>query len=272
MDQPTTPLDGGGREPALARGDAVGSMRAVAVAALGALACGASPVRSEGPAGDVAAIEDMVAAGRKKVEAWFGAPFPHPFVVHVYPNRAAFTARMREAWKEPNLETQCWMVGVGMATELMLLAPSRWRAEACEHNPDDRAALARLIVHEIVHVYHSQMNPRLDADPDGMEPLGWFVEGLAVLVSGQLDDGHLAPASEAVRVGAAPTALAAAWSGKYRYGVSGSIVGFIERAWGRPTVVALLRAQSPADVLGRLGVTEPELLARWRAAVAGGAP
>jgi hypothetical protein len=33
--------------------------------------------------------------------------------------------------------------------------------------------------------------------------------------------------------------------------------------------VKLLGAQVPAEVLARLGVTEPELLARWRAFVLG---
>lgn len=241
---------------------------AVALALVGCT--GAAPrYRVEGAPADAAPLEAMVADGARRVTSFFGAPFAQPFVVRVYASRAALDARMREAWKQPDLKSQCWMVGVGTAAELMLLAPSRWRAEACEHDPDDRAAIARLVTHELVHVYHGQLNPRLENDPDAMEPLGWLVEGLAVHVSGQLDDGHLASAADAIRAGAAPAALAAAWSGKYRYGVSGSLVAFVDRTWGRAVLVALLRAQSSDEVLARLGVREAELLSRWRASVVG---
>ena len=45
-----------------------------------------------------------------------------------------------------------------------------------------------LIAHELVHVYHGQRSPRPDFH--GMDDVGWFVEGLAVLASGQLELHH----------------------------------------------------------------------------------
>ena len=60
------------------------------------------------------------------------------------------------------------------------------------------------------------------------------------------------------------TALAAAWTGKYRYGVSGSLVRFVDRRVGRPGLFAMLGATSDAELLARLGLSEAELLVAWR--------
>src|SRR5262249_36593925 len=149
--------------------------------------------------------------------------------------------------------------------ELSILSPERWRDEACEHDPDDPHELAALIAHELTHTYHAQVNPVLDAGGDAADSMAWFVEGLAVVVSGQIDDGHEAPAPEAIATGHAPAHLAEAWSGEYRYGVSGSLVRFVDQTWGRATVVRMLGARDGADLLAMLGVDEAALLERWEA-------
>jgi hypothetical protein len=228
--------------------------------ALAACAAAPPPVRYSGAG---TAIRADVEAGRRRVEAFFGAPFPRPFTVEVLPDRRAFTARLREELKDPTFESACWMVGVGSGAGLALLAPERWAQEACEHDAADARHVRNLVAHELVHVYHAQVNPLLDREPDRFEPLGWFVEGLAVLVSGQLDDGHLAPAAEAVRLHLDPPTLAKAWSGKYRYGVSGSLVAWVDRRAGRGALVRMLRAASQDELLAAVGLGEAELLRAW---------
>jgi hypothetical protein len=215
---------------------------------------------------EIAAIRADVESQRRHIEAFFAAPFPRRFTVRVFPDRDALTAHWRAAWRQPDFQAQCWMVGNGLADEFSLLSPSRWRDQACEHDPADRAGLRRLISHELVHTYHSQINPRL-ADDATAEAVGWFIEGLATYVSGQLDDGHLAPASEAITRGKAPTELAHAFEGKYCYGVTGSLVAYIDRTRGRATLNRLLRAASQAEILAALGTTEADLLTAWRASV-----
>jgi len=91
------------------------------------------------------------------------------------------------------------------------------------------------------------------------------VEGLAVLVSGQLDAEHRRDARRAIAAGLAPTRLATAWSGRWRYGVAGSLAEYVDRRWGRATVTAMLADTTQSGLLARLGVTEEELLSRWRA-------
>jgi hypothetical protein len=99
-----------------------------------------------------------------------------------------------------------------------------------------------------------------------MDDLGWFVEGVAVLASGQLDVEHRDDARQAIAAGRAPTRLADAWSGRWRYGVSGSLTEYVDRTSGRRAIIAMLTDTTNAGVLGRLGVAEAELLNRWRAA------
>jgi len=117
------------------------------------------------------------------------------------------------------------------------------------------------IAHELVQTFHGQHNPTRDFT--GMDEAGWFDEGLAVYVSGQLDTGRMASAAN----GAAPDALASAWSGKYRYGVSGSLVAYIDDRFGRAALTGLLYETSTDEILAHLGLTEAALLADWRARV-----
>ena len=56
-----------------------------------------------------------------------------------------------------------------------------------------------------------------------------------------------------------------------RYGVAGSLTGYVDRRWGRGTTVRLLGMVTEAEMLTALGVTEPELLEAWRGDVAGSA-
>lgn len=207
------------------------------------------------------ALRPMLDAGRRTVEAYFGASFPDPVAVTLAPDRAAFTAVLKAEWGVP--ETQCWMVGTGVADFLVIVSPRAWPAEACEHDAADSQHVQDIVTHELVHVYHGQRNPTRDFD--GADEVGWFAEGLAVLVAGQLDRGRMSDPREAVRAGAAPTRLADAWSGRYRYAVSGSLVRYIDVTWGRDAVRDLLPVTTQAQLLARLGVTEQELLDRWKA-------
>ena len=220
------------------------------------------------PGGDVmimATLTQDTAVGIDRAERFFGAPFPRTVRVIVHGDRARLDAHWRAQWHEPAFTSECWMVGMGLADELSLLSPARWRDQACEHDPDDAAAIARLVAHELVHTYHQQRNATIADDDAAGEALAWFVEGVATYVSGQLDDGHLAPAADAIRDGAAPTRLADAYRGTYRYGVSGSLVAFLDATLGRAALVRMLSATTPTELLAIAGMDEPTLLARWLA-------
>lgn len=210
-----------------------------------------------------AAIEADIAAGRARVEQFFGAPFAETVNVTVVESRAALDAALPAAWGIA--PSQCWMVGVGAADSLYLLSPTSWsdHAQVCDHNANDAAELQGIITHELTHAYHGQHNATRDFT--GMDDLGWFVEGLAVLVSGQLDGPRGADARAAIAANAAPTSLANAWSGRYRYGVSGSMVQYVDQHYGRATIVALLAATTQQQALDRLGVSEAQFLSDWRA-------
>lgn len=209
--------------------------------------------------GDFVRSESSAAAGA--LEVYFGHDFVRPVTVSVLADRAAFDTAAPAEWGIA--PSQCWMVGVGAADRVLFLSPAAWAAEACEHKPEDADEARAILWHEMTHVYHGQHNST--GDFTGMDEVGWFVEGLAVLISGQLDDRRLTQARTAVRDGAGPTALADAWSGPARYGVGGSLVRFIEATWGRATLFDLMAETSNAGILERLGVTEQVFLMRWRA-------
>ena len=208
----------------------------------------------------VSDLKDPLMKGRKRVEKFFGRPFARAFDVEIFADRSAFDSYFQKRWKVP--KTESWMVAAGVADRFMILSPRVWKTQAVEHNPADAARVRDLIAHELVHVYHGQRNPT--ADFDGMDDLGWFVEGLAVYVSGQLSREHHGAAAEAIRAGREPHRLVDAWTGRYRYGVSGSMVEFIDQSWGRETIWRLLAVTKPDVALKLLGMTETQFLADWR--------
>jgi hypothetical protein len=213
------------------------------------------------------AIEAYAREGVALAEAAFGAPFPRPVTVHVYPDRASFDRHLVESWGMP--EVACWMVGGAEEEALVLLSPRVWREEACDHDPGDAAHVRDLVAHEIVHVYHMQANPSNAFDT--VQGLDWFVEGLATYVSGQLERSHAARAREAVEKGEEPKSLDDAWTGPYRYGVSGSLTAFLAELVGRDGLVALLGATTRDEALLAAGLSEVEFLERWREWVGGDA-
>ena len=62
-------------------------------------------------------------------------------------------------WNLPDFQSECWMIGSGMAHRLDFLSPRVWKTQACEHDPDDEVEIRQLLTHELVHVYHCQYLP-----------------------------------------------------------------------------------------------------------------
>lgn len=186
--------------------------------------------------------------------------FQDRVTVRAHPSRDAFTAALDEA--RGIAETACWMVGAADDRGLHLLSPGVWEEQACEHDPRDHDHVRSIVAHELVHVLHGQRNP--SDDIGRLSDIGWFVEGLATYASGQLELRHAGRAEEAIETGAAPDRLADAWVGPYRYAVAGSMVGFIDYAWGRDALRGLLSATSQEEILGTLGIDEAGFLERWK--------
>lgn len=210
-------------------------------------------------------VEDFARAGTRRIEHFFGGPFLRPIDFRLAPSRAAFDAAFPPALGMG--KSECWMVGMGIGDRMVLLSPSAWKAEACEHDPADAIEVQRLIAHELTHVYHGQHNPHPDFA--GEDDLGWWIEGLAVLVAGQLTPERVADVRTAIAAGKAPAKLDAVWSGKLRYAFAGSLAAYIDARWGREMTRRLLAATSTAEALAMLGTTEPELLDGWKQAAAG---
>ena len=208
----------------------------------------------------VAPRNDLVAHGASEVEAFFRSPFTSAFDLHLFPHRADLDRFAHDRWGMAS--TECWMVAMGSGSGLVLLDPAVWSTEACEHDGDDAKHVQQIVTHELVHVFHGQRCPNHEFD--GMDEMGWFIEGLAYFAAGQLDEKGVARARKAAK-GGLPHSLATAWSGETRYILSASIVAYVDRTHGRATLLSLLTATNTRELLERLGTTEERLLAEWRA-------
>lgn len=226
-------------------------------------------VRAEGvSAAETQDLGRELEDARAKVEAFFGQPFRRPVEALVCANRAAFDATFPPEWGVG--QTECWMVASGIGGRLALLAPSAWKQQACGHDAADRQHVADLLAHELTHCFHGERNPHPDFD--GVNGIDWYAEGLATLASGQLAREHAGVAVRAVAAGTAPADLDQAWTGRDRYGVSGSLVEYVEVRWGRPMLLQLMAATSEPELFSALGTSEADFLRDWSAWVQAGAP
>lgn len=198
--------------------------------------------------------------GARSVEQFFGKPYPKPFTADVYGNRNGLDAEMKRRWNMPPSEK--WMVASGAASGLLLLSPATWKTEAIGHDGTNGTEVQKIVTHELTHVYHGQRCPQHEFD--GMDEMAWFIEGLATYVAGQLG-GRSLTARQAIESGKAPKSLVDAWSGSYRYGVSGAMVRYIDKTYGRKTVIALLEATSNSSALKMLRTNEEAFLRNWKA-------
>ena len=68
---------------------------------------------------------------------------------------------------------------------------------------------------------------------------------------------------KALSEGTAPKTLDAFWTGKLRYGLSGSMVAFVDQQYGRTKLKELLNFNRRKQVMDALGTTEAALLSGW---------
>jgi hypothetical protein len=205
--------------------------------------------------------------GIEQVTTYFEKPFRKKFKVHLYPNREALNAAWRKLWNEPTFTSECWMVASGDVYDLHILTPRVWKKEACEHDPANREKLSKLVIHELVHVYHGQFTsaPTLGE----LEAVAWFVEGLATRVSGQLDAKRLNQVKQLIAENKNATELENFWSGQARYGQSGYMIAYIEKLKGKKFLIELLSLTDETSILTKLGMSESELIAGWKVYVGG---
>ena len=61
-----------------------------------------------------------------------------------------------------------------------------------------------------------------------------------------------------------PNSLNEFWTGKLRYGLSATVVMYIDKKYGRDKLMELLNYNDIKDILNSLNVTESEILSEWR--------
>lgn len=210
-------------------------------------------------------IQEYVESGLKLITKSLNKEFKNTIDVYIFPDRSLLDKQWQKAWNMPTFKSQCWMVGSGIQSKLDLLSPSVWDTQACDHDPKDQNEIRLLVYHELVHVLHSDYNK--SPSFDDINNIDWFVEGLATFVSGQLDSDRLIRTISYVKETGGPDQLSMFWKGDHRYGLSGSMVAYIDAKYGRKTLTSLLEFNDVNDILKKLNVTEKELISNWKKAL-----
>jgi len=199
--------------------------------------------------------------GIKDVEQFFGYTYKNKFDVYVHPDRSSLDSTWQKDWNMPTFKSECWMVASGIASRLDLISPKAWDKVACDHKYAETKKTQDLIKHELVHVLHGQ----LSASPDfsNVENIDWFVEGLATYASGQCDTSRINEIKKAIKDKRVPQSLDHFWEGKLKYGLSGSVVMYIDNKYGTGKLKQLLPFNKKTEILQALNVTESRLLEDW---------
>ena len=208
-------------------------------------------------------VRDAVRNGESIATTFFSAAPLQSYSVSIYPDRSSLTDRWRVAWQFPSFQAECWMIAAAWATELDLLSPQAWSRDACGHDAGNATHVRNVLAHEVVHVLHGQLGQH--ANISSLLTGQWFTEGLAVYISGMLDVDYAGVVQARLAAGFAPRTFAEVWNDGANYPLSGSIVRYIDRRYGRTALRDLLPARSTTAILTRLGVGEAELLTAWRA-------
>jgi len=200
--------------------------------------------------------------GQKIINKFFNNKFKNEFDVYIFSDRDSLDKQWQKDWNMPGFKSQCWMVGSGIAHRLDLLSPRVWDTQACEHDNKDTIAVKKLIIHELVHVYHGQNNP--SPTFENIENLDWFVEGIAVYASGQLNDERYQRTQNYILNEKGPSTLAEIWKGEHKYGLAGSIVKYLDQKYGREILIKLLKTTKATEILNILNISEDELIKGWK--------
>jgi len=200
--------------------------------------------------------------GQKDINQFFDSGFKKKFEVFIFSERDSLDLQWQKDWNMPGFKSECWMVASGIAHRLDILSPRIWETQACEHSNEDTLATKKLMVHELVHVFHGQHNP--SPTFENVDNIDWLVEGLAVYASGQLDKEQYERAKNFMLVEEGPNSLANIWKGEHKYGLAGSMVKFIDDTYGRKMVVQLIGFTQVNEVLGSLQISEEELIRQWK--------
>lgn len=200
--------------------------------------------------------------GRKSITDFFQNSFNNDFNIYIHPTRESLDSSWQKDWNMPDFKSQCWMVASGIADKLDIISPKMWDSLACEHIYSNTIKTQRLITHELIHVFHGQQNESPDfSDVTGID---WFVEGLATYASGQCDSVRILEVKKAILENIIPKSLDKFWTGNLRYGLSGTVVMYLDNEYGREKLTSLLKHNNIKEVLNSLETTELEIMNGWK--------
>jgi hypothetical protein len=208
----------------------------------------------------------LIDRGRQTAEQFFGTTYAATFLVKVMHDRDALNAHWRVLLRQPNLQTQCWQIAGGWATEFDILSPAVWSSRSCGHDAN-ASHVAHVVAHELVHVLHGQRNPSFFSIAASTP---WILEGLAAYASGQWAAEYAGAARSTLSSGFAPTTFAEMWTSSANYPLAGSVFAYVHQRFGIGAVRRLLTAAFEADLLTALSTDATTLLGDWRSGMLAG--
>jgi len=127
--------------------------------------------------------------------------------------------------------------------DIVILSPYAYENDSIyKFKPDE---YARLMIHELVHVFEEALTPDIETSPL------WWSEGLAVYISKQhlFDSDLLIPINNAIKNGDIPTLKEVTCNDNLCYLWGWSVVAFIENNFGKETIIKIVKETRNGNIL-----------------------
>ncbi|HBS86688.1 MAG: hypothetical protein A2W91_11720 [Bacteroidetes bacterium GWF2_38_335] len=191
-------------------------------------------------------LYDYLLESHKTIEDFFGEHFDRRFEVAVYPDRKSLDRQIAREKKDSTFKSDCSQIAFPNALRLYLLSPDAWEKESCTKIPTKKEAVKKLILGELVHIFHSQYN--FSPDVCKTTEIRWFAQGLELYVTEGINSGDYEINSGINRL-ADLDSIGAAFFAE-----------FIDLNYGRQKLFYILQFSSGEQIAETLEKTEAGLL------------
>lgn len=208
-------------------------------------------------------MEDWIERGIGKIESFFSKKFLEKFDVVIYSERDSLDKMLALNYNLPDFKSECWLVAVGERLRIDMLSPRVWASQSCEPGANDTSAIYQIVTHELVHVFHEQYGQNIHRN----ENMQWFTEGLAVYVSGQLENIPDTTIKNSLFEAGSPDNLIGIKSTPQNYILSASLVEYIDEKYGRDVVFNMIFMEDALELFENLKISEARLIAEWKESI-----
>jgi hypothetical protein len=202
--------------------------------------------------------------GIKTFQKFFSIKLALPFFnIFITPDRKEYDRFVSHLTKTP---THKGRVAQPQVLDLYLLSPNAYQKDASaffagKNGKYDKDIYRRVVIHETVHMLEEFLAPKGHME---YPALGWSTEGLAVYISQQhlREDDIWELLKKDLHTNSVPSLKNCNGTNSYTWGWT--IISFIEKKYGRDSILSYIQSPCHTDLVSLLGTNTSAFEAEWQ--------